>query len=118
MIQAELENGCGRMLKLLEDRPGRTAAAFNTLRSSAHVSSMVTPGLFWPEIHPGTYVDWRASPVEPWSRVFVTTVIHEHDGENVFTIVMVALLDGRGQRTMGTRTVTGEAIETCIRPPL
>jgi hypothetical protein len=26
----------------------------------------------------------------------------------VYTVVMVALLDGRGQRTLGTRTVTGD----------
>jgi hypothetical protein len=107
MIQAHLENGSD-MLTILEARPGRVAVARNT------------PRIFWPEIHPGTYVDWRERPGDPWVRVFVTTVIHEHDGERVYTMVMVALLDARGQRAMstGTRTVTGEAIETCIRQPL
>lgn len=96
------------MWKILEARPDRMAVARHT------------PRLFWPEIHPGVYVDWRERQGDPWQRVFVTTVIHEHDGERVYTMVMVALLDGHGHRALGTgtRTVTGEAIETCIRPPL
>jgi hypothetical protein len=74
-----------------------------------------TPRLFWPEIHPGRFVQWRETPSDYWSRVFVACVIHEHDGDKVYTMVMVALFDERGQR-IGSRTVNGAAIETCIRP--
>jgi hypothetical protein len=77
-----------------------------------------SPQIHWPDIHPGTLVDWRESANSHWVRVWVNMVIHEHDGEKVYTIVMVALLDGQGLRKLGTRTVTGEAIATCIRAPL
>jgi hypothetical protein len=75
----------------------------------APVAGRNSPQLHWPNIHPGTYAEWREWPGQ-WSRVWVNNVMHEHDGEKVYTIVMVELLDG-----MGMRTVNGEAIATCIR---
>jgi hypothetical protein len=61
----------------------------------------------------------RVEPGDPWARVFVSTVLHEYDGERVYTMVMVALLDARGQRgQLGMRTGTGADIEGCIRQPL
>lgn len=72
---------------------------------------------YWPELHPGMYVEWRERLGDPWERVFVNTVVHEYDQEaqNAYTIVMVALLDGQGRRTQGMRTANGVAIATCIR---
>ena len=70
----------------------------------------------WPDIHPGMYVEWRERASDPWERVFVNTVIHEHDGQRVYTIVMVALLDGHGRHTQGMRTANGADIAMLIRP--
>jgi hypothetical protein len=114
----ELGHDPGFMLKSVEtllDRSGRAVESRSAVERNE-------PQIFWPELHPGIYVDWRASPGEQWSRVFVTTVVHEydHEGQQVYTIVVVALLDihGQRQRSMGTRTVTGASIATCIRRPL
>lgn len=106
------------MLKSVEGplgRPGRIVESRSAVENNK-------PQIFWPELHPGVYMDWRPSPSEPWSRVFVTTVVHEydHEAQQKYTIVIVALLDihGHRQRAMGTRTVNGTSIETCLRRPL
>jgi hypothetical protein len=53
----------------LENQPDRVAG--NTSR------------LHWPEIDPGRIVEWRQDPRDVWMRVWVSTVIHEHDGQQV-----------------------------------